>query len=351
MAARCRQRLEQDTIEFKAGRQVSIPIPQDRPIRRITTTFTIKVDAGVTAPTGRKNSHYLNLIKAIILDLNAGDQKLFHTGKSKYFQTLFELGVTPDETKVIATPAANGSATYKITYNFDFAQNPQTLSDFTALLNAPALGSAKLIVDWGVIGDIFGTVNTATVNEDDTKVEITYVEVFDNGQEGGTNLNDALAQAIDIRETVDTPKAIDKRYRSYGTDEIELAILPVPALILTHMFFTESNTTDGNPLLSDSVLTHFKIENIRGAGEPIILDDWNRFKATLKMDYRLAESAPAGVGYINWVDQRQGGLRNGAVDALKMRMLTAAPTANKKNGVTVVTKFIVGAVPLQPRVP
>ena len=350
MAARCRQRLEQDVIPYKAGRQAHIEVPQDRAIRRITMKFEIKVNAGVTPPTNRKNLHYLNIIKAIILDLNGGVQKIFIDGKSKYFSTLFELGVYPTATSVIATPAANNSTTYKVTFNLDFAQQIQTLSDFSALLNAPAIGSLNLIVDWGLITDIFGTANTATIDTDDTKVTISYVEVFDNGSSDGVDLQAALNNAVDIRERIDTPTAIDKEYDSFGTNETSIDILPVPSLILSQMIMTFNNITDGNPLLDNDVIKHFSVENVRAAGEPIIIDSWERYHDTLKMDYRLQDNTPAGVGFVNWVDQRQGGLRNGAIDALKIKILTKAPTANKKNGVVLLTKFIPGGVALESRV-
>ena len=349
MAIRVRQKLEQEQIEYSENREGYIDLPQDRPYRRISMRFDIRVDAGAAnAPTGRKHGHYLNALKSIYLVMDGVNNKFFTDGVHKYYADLFELG-TFDHANAVTTPAANGSYTYTVFFHFDFASVRQTVSDFSALLNAPALGSLRLIVGWGDAGDIFETLNGATINEDDTKATLSYMEVFENRAEG-PSLNDALANALDIRETLETPNEIDRAYSSFGTDETRVDIEPVPALILSSLIHISENLTDGNPAPSNTAVTHFAFENIRAEGEPILQDSWANFWRSLKTDYRLAANAPTGFGYVNWVDQRQGGLRNGAIDALKIKLLTAAPAAGKQNALTLLTKFLPNAVPLEARV-
>ena len=58
-----------------------------------------------------------------------------------------------------------------------------------------------------------------------------------------------------------------------------------------------------------------------------------------------------GIGFIDWTDQRQGGLRNDAVDAIKLKLLTNAPQHQaRKTGTVLVVEFVPNAVPLRARV-
>ena len=350
MAARCRQRLDQRKLPFKSNTQQKLELPQDRPIRRITMRFRLNVKTGATAGSSPKVNGYLNIIKHIQVLMNGTQQKFFIGGPAKRQHDYFKTGVYPVMSNVATIPGANANYDFYFTVSFDFAQNPSNLSDFSALLNAPALGSLDLLVDWGAIGDALSTVGNTTIDESKSGVDVSYVEVFDNGDSDGVNLGDALANAIDIRLVQETAHQIDKEYNSFGTNETYVDILPVPALILNHMIIAQKNITDGNPTNTNDVITHFSYENIRGRGEPIMSDRWETFHDTLKSDYNLNVAAPTGIGFIDWTDQRQGGLRNDAVDAIKLKLLTNAPATNKKNGTVLVVEFVPNAVPLRARV-
>ena len=247
---------------------------------------------GATAGSSPKVNGYLNIIKHIQVLMNGTQQKFFIGGPAKRQHDYFKTGVYPVMSNVATIPGANANYDFYFTVSFDFAQTPSNLSDFSALLNAPALGSLDLLVDWGAIGDALSTVGNTTIDESKSGVDVSYVEVFDNGDSDGVNLGDALANTIDIRLVQETAHQIDKEYNSFGTNETYVDILPVPALVLNHMIIAQKNITDGNPTNTNDVITHFSYENIRGRGEPIMSDRWETFHYTLKSDYNLNVAAP-----------------------------------------------------------
>ena len=68
-------------------------------------------------------------------------------------------------------------------------------------------------------------------------------------------------------------------------------------------------------------------------------DYWDNLVDPLKTDYTL-ETLPEGMLFIDWLDQRQRGLIISESDALKVRTLTSAPTAGKKNSIRVYSEFV-----------
>lgn len=312
--------------------------------------FTIGLKTGSTKAVGIKNEGFLNVIKTMMLVMNGNTNKFSISGAGKKYYDLFKHGMYPIQTSATTIPDANAKSSHTVTFVFDFAGDPNSLDDFTQIVNARALGSLQLAVQWGDASDIFTTANNTEVDADATKVEVSYVEVFDNGDSDSIPLRDALANAIDVRVMEETSNPIDKQFNSFGTAELSVDVLPVPSLILSHLLLAETNITDGNPSLTGKPITHLSYENIRGAGEPILLDEWNRFHDTMRSDYRLQTNPPSGVAFIDWVDQRSGGLRNNAVDALKIKLLTASPASGKKNGLKLITEYIPNGVNLEGRV-
>jgi len=120
---------------------------------------------------------------------------------------------------------------------------------------------------------------------------------------------------------------------------LESKILPVNSTMLSQMYFTKENITDENPVFSDSVIKQLKIQNVEGAGEIVITNFWENLVDPLKTDYSL-ETLPEGMLFIDWLDQRQRGLIISESDALKVRLLTKAPTTGKKNSMRVYSEFV-----------
>lgn len=345
MATRVANRFLVDKIKFKKNEEVLFDLPRDRAIRRLIMRLTIKVNGGATnAPTGRTTMHYLNAVKKIRLIRNGSDVKINVDLVSKYLADWAENGVKPTESTV-STPAAGAAATYKLAVIFDFALNRKLLSDFRALLNARALSSLQIAVEWGDIGDIFGTANGATIDENGSYFQVSLDEVFDNGaarEAGDAGLASYLENAQDIREQVDVPHEITQERDSFDLDEDVVDVNPVPSLVLFEQIRCIKNFGDSDWTHDDGVLTHLKYANIKGGGESIFRQRWDDWHDTTKQDLTL-DDLPAGVGFLNWVQQRQGGLRNTDPDAIKLKLLTAAPASGKKNAIIVYRKFFAGA--------
>lgn len=346
MATRIANRPLVEKLNFKKNATVIYDLPRDRAIRRLTMRLQVKVNAGSSAPAGRKHNHYMNLVDKIRLLRQGHDAKIDVDLVSKYFADWFENGVKPQESS-ITTPAASGSATYTQTVVFDFALNRKALSDFGALLNAEALSSLQIVVNWLDIGSIFATANGATIDADDTYFSISLDEVFNNGaaNEGADRgIDYYLSNARDIREQTSTEFEITKKRDSYPNNMWVDDVDPVPAFIIGEMIRCRKNTTDGDPEHADDVIDQFRYHNIKGGQESIFYARWKDWHESTKQDFGL-DDLPTGVGYINWVQQRQGGLRNTDPDAIKLQTLTPAPASGKQNGYIVYRKFFAGQVP------
>lgn len=344
MATRIANRFIVEKIPFKKNEEVLYDLPRDRAIRRLTMQLQVQVNAGTTAPSDRTTMHYMNAVKKIRLIRNGIDVKINVDLVSKYFADWAENGVKPTESSV-STPAANASATYRQTVIFDFALSRKVLSDFRALLDAQALSSLQIAVEWGDVGDIFQTAGTAAIDTTNTFFQVSLDEVFDNGarrEAGDPGLPALLQSARDIREQVDVAHEITQQRESFDLDEDVVDVTPVPSLVLYEQIRCVKNYGSPDWTHSDDVLTHIKYANIKGGGESIFRARWKDWHNTTKQDLSL-DDLPGGVGFLNWVQQRQGGLRNTDPDAIKIKLLTAAPASNKKNAIIVYRKFFAGA--------
>ena len=344
MATRIANRPLIKKLEYTENGTTIYELPRDRAIRRLVMRLVVKVNGGTSsAPTARRHNHYLNLPEKIRILRQGHDAKIDVDPISKYFADWHENGVKPAESAV-SNPTANGSATYTCSFIFDFAQNRKALSDFSALLNARALSSLQIVVVWKDINAIFGTPNGATVDKTGTYFNLELEEVFDNQasrEQGDAGLDSYLANARDIREQVSTPYVLTKKRDSFPTNMNTDDVEPVPALILFEQIRCRKNVTDGDPEHADDVIEFLRYQNIKGGQESIFFVRWDDWHETTKQDLSL-DSLPTGVGFINWIQQRQGGLRNTDPDAIKLQTLNPAPASGKENDYIIYRKFFAG---------
>jgi len=334
MVLKLRQKHLVIELPFKADGEVIEDIPQDNPLRRLTLSFFINyTNSGTMTPT---NDDLLNLVKRIQLIFNGATNKIDVDLKTYFFANTFQNGTKPFRDAVVTTASTNEA---KITVTLDFAQLKNNLTDFSGLFNTPAFSSLQLKIQWGSSSDI-ETSSVLTVNAI-TRCELATTEVYDNGQ-GENQLDSVVLSAQDIREGVDVTN-IAQAFDSFGGNELEAKILPVPSTILEHCLVTQDNVTDGNPATSDTVIDQLRLENVRGGEELIFYDTWVNWKTQNKAEYALtsADFNQLGIIFISWNELRLAGLLNNVVDALKYKFLTAAPTASKINTVRVYKKYIV----------
>lgn len=337
MVLKLRQKHLVTEVPFKEDGETIVDIPQDNPLRRLTLSFFVNYDV-TTAALVAKNDDILNLIKRIQLIFNGATNKIDVDLKTYFFANTFQNGTKPFRDALI-TPIGTGNIV-KITVTLDFAQLKNNLTDFSGLFNTPSFSSLQLKIQWGSSSDVVTAPANMTIN-DVTRCELATTEVYDNGQ-GENQLDSVVLSAQDIREGVDVTN-ITQAFDSFGGNELEAKILPVPSTILEHCLVTQSNVTDGNPSTSDSVIDQLRLENVRGGEELIFYDTWLNWKTQNKAEYGLtsADFTQAGVIFISWNELRLAGLLNNVVDALKYKFLTEAPADTKINTVRVYKKYIV----------
>lgn len=326
-----------ETVSYLANDTSQLIMAQDNPYRRMVLDFEVHIFGGATtAPSVPKVNDYLNLIKKISLKFGSASTQLTYSAVDKYFMDLFEYGTLPQK-DALSTPTATNTTTMHFRTIIDFAQNRKVLSDFSALFNAPAKDSVTLEIEWGDISDVYGTVADGAIAAA-TKCNVSVLEAFEDSKVEGQTLADALTNGLDIRIGVEE-NPITGAHASFDDDIQEVKVLPVPSVILSQLMFAKLNITDLNPSFSDAVISQMKVQNVSSAGETIIQDYWDRLVAATKTDFGL-ETLPAGMLYLDWKDQRQGGLRNLDVEALKIRILTAAPAGGKNNALRILKKYI-----------
>ena len=345
MATRLQQRFEQDNLGYTENTEVLYKMPRDRPYRRWTLWTKITITGGgTTAPAGLKTEGWKNLIKKIRLIRNGSDTKIHVSGISKFYMDYYLTGVAPQQS---AQPAvgATGDYEYWICYVIDFATYPKNLSDFTALQPVRQLASIHLGITWGDINDIFTTPNGATIKAAGTFVKISMTEAFENSAtRSGDDIGLAafLEGALDFRVLEESPLIINKKYDSFGLNELPKTQEPTPSLKLYELFRTIKNYGSDDWSHSNSVVDYFKLENVQGPGEPIFRDAWLSYWATQKQDYGL-DTQPVGILLQNYARLRQGGVRNVRVDSLRNKFLAPAPAAGKENAVITASLFLAGA--------
>jgi len=346
MTLKIRHKSQIGTLKFVKNEPTLFELPQDNPLRRITLDFEIVTNtpAATTLATTPKNNGILKLIKKMAVIMDEVDNKFAIGGFTYYHASKFQNATAPFlSAKNATSPVAGTSTTERYTVTIDFAQNKNNLNDLSGLLNAPALSSLDLRIDWGSISDLFVTVED-TIIDPSTKCRISVDEIYDDGV-GENQLSKAILQSRDFRET-ESRFLISSENQSFGTAEQEEKMLPVPSTVLEQCIVAEANITDGNPSLSDSVVTDIKVQNVRGGQDLIFLDKFDALRRQQKAEYALEDSAnDEGVVFLNWTELRFGGLSNNVVDALKFKFLTSAPTVDKQNSILVYNKHIVASKP------
>jgi len=329
-------------LTFTKNETTRVEIDRDNLIRRIVMQFEIALDtpAAMTAGTVAIEDDILNAVKKIRLVMDADDNK-FNVDLTKWLIVeQIEKGTIPKR-DALTIPAAGASATMTIVINADFAIFRQQLSDIQALLDAPNKSSLFLEVDWGDITDILGTPADTVILAASTLVRINLVEVFDDeGAEANAQL--AAQQFTDLREgteAFDVTAAKTSFDDSIQQEDVD----PTPSRIRTHMFLTKEDITSvsGTPVRANDVITQLKVENVKGNGEKILQTRFDIGHFNNKSEYGL-ESIFTGAYYVDWVDQRRGGLANFVADALKLRFLTNAPIATETDEIQLYKRYISG---------
>ena len=329
-------------LPFAINDTARVEIDRDNLLRRIVMQFEITLDtpAAMVAGITPIEDDILNLVKKIRLVMDADDNK-FNVDLTKWLIVeQLEKGTIPKR-DAITIPAAGNSATMTIVVNADFAIFRQQLSDIQALLDAPNKSSLFLEIDWGDISDILTTPNDTVVLAASTLVRINLVEVFDDeGAEKNAEL--AAQQFTDLREgteAFDVTQAKTSFDDSIQQEDVD----PTPSRIRTHLFVTKEDITSvsGTPTRENDIITQLKVENVKGNGEKILQSRFDIAHFNNKSEYGI-ETLFTGALYIDWVDQRRGGLANFVADALKFRFLTNAPIATETDEIQLYKRYISG---------
>jgi len=339
MVLQTKERPQSQPLPFSKNNTARLEIDRDNLIRRMAMLFTIVVTTATTAGTTIIQDDILNIVRKIRLVMDADDNK-FNVDLTKWlFVEQIEKGTLPKR-DAFSIPSSGTSITFKILVNADFAQARQNLSDVTALLDAPNKSSLFLEIDWGDITDVLETIND-TIIDTSTEVKVSLTEVFDDA---GAEANAKLASAgfIDLREGTDQ-FLLEKANTSFDDSVKQEQVEPVPANILTHLLLTKEDITSvtNSPTRSDSVVDQVKVENIKGVGEKIVQVSFEQLAFGNKAEYGL-ESPQTGVAYIDWIDQRRGGLANFVAEAIKWRFLNPAPASTETNAIDLYTRFVSG---------
>jgi len=339
MVLQTKERPLSEPLVFEKNTTKRIEVDRDNLIRRMALLFNITVTTATTAGTTIIQDDLLNIVKKIRLVMDADDNK-FNIDLTKWlFVEQIEKGTLPKR-DVFAIPSSGTSTLFQILVNADFAQARQNLSDVTALLDAPNKSSLFLEIDWGDITDVLETVND-TIIDSISEVKISLTEVFDDA---GAEANAKLASAgfIDMREGTDQ-FLVTKANTSFDDSVLQEQVEPVPANILTHLLITKEDVTDvtNSPTRENDIITQLKIENIKGVGEKLVQVSFEQLTFGNKAEYGL-ESPQTGVAYIDWIDQRRGGLANFVAEAIKWRFLTNAPEATETDAIDLYTRFVSG---------
>jgi hypothetical protein len=337
------------TIPFKLNDTDRVDIDQDNVLRRIVMLFRIVLTtpAAMTAGTTPIQDDILNAIKKIRLVLSEDENKFNVDALKWHIVETIEKG-TLVKRDALSIPAAGASTTMDILLNADFATRRQDLSEITALLDAPNESSLKLEVDWGSISDILAVVNDTVIDTTNTKVFINLVEVFDTDVADPKLLQEELIKRnaipqsgfLNIREGISRFNVTAAK-SSYDDDVNEQSIDPTPSNILTHLLLTIEDITNvtGTKVRANDIITQLKVENVKGAGEKILQSRFDIQHFGNKSEY-AQESLFTGALYLDWIDQRRGGLINVVADALKWRFLQNAPAATETDVIDLFTRYV-----------
>jgi len=330
----------QDKVAFDESSTKKIDIPLDNDLRRLSLLVNVDIVQGATAATTLVDADMgiLPILKKITLVMNGDDNKLSIDGTKWYIVEYYEKGTTPFLTVL---PATAVTASYYALLQADFASFRQDLSDISALLPAPDLASLSLEVEYGNLADLYETANNTAITDADSGVEVTLTEVFETDAGKTVQSQAPDGTYIDIREGLDT-KDVDQAYTSYDTSVLVKTIEPVPTKILTHLLLTRQDITDATEENRvDDVLTQVRVENVKGDGERILDLKSREMQYSNKVEYGI-EALVTGAYYIDWIDQRRGGLRNFETEAIKWKFLTNAPDSTETDQVEIYTRYVSG---------
>lgn len=340
MALRIQEVPEVDKIEYAANQEKHVRLDRTSLFRRYTCKVNFTITTGSTAfrASAVKRHGLLNIIKKMRHEIGSGDLKFSLSGIDKFYKDWFELGIKPymdDLTDV----AANSSKTFSIYFLFDFAAARRVMSDFSQLFNAPAMQSNDLYFEWGSINDLYASGNAPNdieIDADKTNVEISTLRVFEDGS-SPVQIEDVLNNLVDPHIGVEQ-FPIDHAHTSFDDSIQRIPINPTRTLIVSQMVFALKNITDGNPEFSNDVIPELKWVNVLGGGEVIIQNRFEHIHAANRIDFKLFDH-PNGVIYMDWPDQRQGGLRNNRAEDLEIRLKTLMPDAGKQNAIRILYTF------------
>jgi len=335
---------------FTKNKVIKVDIDQDNLIRRLGLLLTVNMStpSAMTAATNPRENGLVSLVKKIKVIMDTDENKFDVDAVKLRIVEAIEKG-TPQFQDTLAAPAAGASNTLRAFLVLDFAQQRQNLRDLSALLNAPNLTSLKFSVDWGGETDLFGTVSDTVI--DSATIDLTIVEVFDKD----TTPDNITAQArdsfkktiapngfIDIREGVDVFD-VTKAHTSYDNNTLKQDVDPDPSTIFTHLFMTVEDSTEvsGQFTRANDIMTDIKIDNVKGNGEILFQNPFLALHYGVKSEY-AQENLFTGVGYIDWRDQRRGGLANFVKDALKFKFLTNAPISTETDTIELFTRYASG---------
>ena len=324
-------------VGYEANNRVQILLPRSNPIRRIIMEFKITIKAGSTVPTIKKNNDLFNLIKNI--QLEGGVTTIFSfSALQKYLLMTKDFGVNP-VISTFSSPTANSSVALYIRLQYDFAiNNKGVLRNLGQVLLPSNFSELKFSVDWGAIGDIYSTVSNGSIGTgaDETYCKLSIVGAYNDGKDGDSLIP---SEPPLLREITETDNAIEKEHTNLSSDARIVPITATGNLILQQLITSKKNITDGNPLLSDDVISLIKFEDIRGGRELYIQQTWNNLKAQETVDQSETVKT-AGALLLDWADFRAGGLVVPTTESIQMQLTTQAPTTNKNNAVQVLNRFI-----------
>lgn len=330
-------------LEYKLNDTGRVEIDRDNLIRRLVLQFEITLDtpAAMTAGTTPIEDDILNVVKKIRLVMDADDNK-FNIDLTKWLIVeQIEKGTIPQR-DALSIPAAGNTSTHVVVVNADFAIFRQQLADIQALLDAPNKSSLNLEIDWGDITDVLEVPNDTTVLAASTLVRINLVEVFDDeGAEATAKL--AASPFTDLREGTEAFE-VTQAFTSFDDSILQKQVEPTPSRIRTHLLVTKEDITSvsGSPTRQNDIITQLKVENVKGNGEKIFQSRFDTAHFNNKSEYGI-ESLFTGALYIDWVDQRRGGLANFVAEAVKWRFLTNAPVATETDEIQLYKRYISGA--------
>lgn len=331
-----------EKVNYLKDGERHLELPRQGLIRRLTGHFKITISTGANAFVAgdTKNNGILNILRTLRLEIGRGTQRFRIDGPVKYYVDLYETGTRPVY-DALTDIGANSSKTFNVWFVFDFASIRSRLSDFTQLLNAPANPQNDLYIEWAGIDALYpnGTNPPAEVEIDADKslVDFSYVRAYENGS-GTDELAGVLENLLYPREGV-SQFPITRENTSFDDSIQEIEVNPVRTTIMTQMLFALKNVKGGNPTYDNDIIRRFKYVNPLSGGTVIFSNDWEHTWLAQRADFKLY-THPKGMIYMDWLDQRQGGLRNINTGDLKLRLLTDAPEAGEENAVRIYTKYI-----------